>query len=97
MKQTFAILLVALVATATQAQSPAPVVIQAVVPGQTATSASAQTAPAQSADSTAAVIKVLQQMKTANEDILAKQGAMMQQLEDLEKAADQLRIYNKRG
>lgn len=41
--------------------------------------------------------KALQQMKAANVDILAKQEATLKALDELQKAAEQLRIYTKRS
>jgi len=51
-------------------------------------------------DNTASVqgaLKMLQEMKAANEETLKKQAAILQQLDELEKTADQIRIYSKRG
>lgn len=42
-------------------------------------------------------IKSLQEMKAANEEMLNKQQATLQALEELAKQADQLRIYTKRS
>ena len=42
-------------------------------------------------------LRMLQEMKATNEDTLRKQEATLQQLDELEKAADQLKIYTKRG
>jgi len=81
---------------ATHAQSPAPVVIQAMTPGQTTLPRAATAQPAATGDS-GAVLKVLLEMKAANEQVLQKQAATLQQLDDIEKAADQIKIYSKRG
>ncbi|HEY0370116.1 MAG TPA: hypothetical protein VGC85_11005 [Chthoniobacterales bacterium] len=99
MKSTFAILLFAfgLLSNATRAQSPAPVVVQAIVPGKTSSGPTAPAIAAPAADSSAVLVKALQQIKAQNEEILAKQAAALQQLEEMEKGAEQLRIYNKRG
>jgi hypothetical protein len=76
------------------AQSPAPVVVQAIPAAQAAPATATQaTATAPSA----ALLNALQDMKAANDDVLAKQAATLQQLEEIEKAAEQLRIYSKRG
>ena len=40
---------------------------------------------------------MLQQVKAANEEILRKQAATLEQLDDLEKAADQIRIFTGRS
>ncbi len=42
-------------------------------------------------------VKLLQQMKTANQDILKRQEAALQQLDELRKAAEQLKVFSKRG
>jgi hypothetical protein len=36
-------------------------------------------------------------MKTANDEILKRQAATLLQLEEMEKAAEQIKIYSKRG
>jgi hypothetical protein len=81
---------------ALRAQSPQPVVIQAITP-QSANNAP-KPAPVQT---TAAVpdatLKLLQDIKAANAAVLGKQAETLQQLEDLEKAAEQIRIFSKRG
>ena len=40
---------------------------------------------------------MLQETMTANDEMLKKQEATLQQLDELEKAADQLKIFSKRG
>ena len=45
----------------------------------------------------AANIKQLQELKTQNEEILKQQQATLDALDELEKAAEQIRIYSKRG
>jgi urease alpha subunit len=45
----------------------------------------------------AANIKELQELKALNDDILKQQQATLDQLDELQKAADQLRIFSKRG
>ena len=63
---------------------------------------SAQPAPA-AADAAkeqaelAANIKELQQLKAQNEEILKQQQATLEALEQLERDAEQLRIFSKRG
>ncbi len=56
-------------------------------------------APATAADDTDAVaaIKSLQEMKVANEELLQKQRATLQVLDELQKEAEQLKIYSKRS
>jgi len=75
------------------AQSPIPVIVPAATP---AVAPKAPSAPA-NADSAAAVLRSLQEMKTANEETLRKQAATLEQLAELEKVADQIKIYTKRS
>ncbi len=75
------------------AQSPAPVVMSAATPA--ATSTAPQIAP--NADSAQSALKVLQEMKAANEETLRKQAAILAQLDEMEKLADQIRITTKRS
>jgi hypothetical protein len=39
----------------------------------------------------------LQEIKTANAEILKQQEATLQKLDEIEKAANEIRIYTKRG
>ncbi len=78
------------------AQTPIPIVVQA------ANAAPAPAAPAvaqtPAADpAIAAVLKTLKDLRAANEEVLRKQAATLQQLDELQKAAEQLKIYSKRG
>ena len=95
----FALLLLVLLLTsvfnAARAESPAPIVVQAASP---ATATSTTTAAAtKDADSVQVAIKTLQQMKAANDEILSKQKAALERLDELQQAADQLKIFAKRG
>lgn len=45
----------------------------------------------------AANIKELEELKAQNEEILKEQQAALDQLDDLQKQAEQLRIFSKRG
>ncbi len=78
-----------------KAQSPIPIVVQAASPA--AVSSTAAPAPVTDSDSLPLTIKMLQEMKTANEDMLKKQEATLQQLDGLQKAADEVKIFSKRG
>jgi flagellar biosynthesis/type III secretory pathway chaperone len=80
-----------------RAESPAPVVIQAIQPVQAAAPVANATTANAPVDTSASVLKALQQLKSANDEILKKQAATLQQLEDLGKAAEQIKIYSKRG
>ena len=83
----------AFAANAVRAQAPAPVVQAA--PG--ATAPVAQQAPAVAGGGSQAALQLLNAMKAANAETLKKQEATLQQLDELQKAADQIRIYTKRG
>jgi len=76
------------------AQSPLPVIVPAATPA--VTSSQAPAAPENSV-SIQATLKMLQEMKAANEETLRKQAATLEQLDELEKVADQIRIYTKRS
>ena len=83
------------------AQSPAPIVVQAANATNTATTAtSASSKPASATVDVQSIpdaIKQLEQIKAANEEVLAKQKAALEKLDELQDAADQLRIFAKRG
>ena len=79
------------------AQQPTPPIV--VVPAAGATVAPAAQPAASPASSDAAIagaIKILEQTKTANDQLLKKQEAMLQQLDELLKAAEQLKTFSKR-
>ena len=79
------------------AQSPIPVVVPATSPAATLKAPPAAPAPAVNADSFLAALKMLQEMKAANEETLRQQAATLEQLDELEKAAEQVKIYTKRN
>ena len=76
------------------AQSPVPVIVPAATPA--VAPSRAPSAP-DNAGSLQGALKMLQEMKAANEETLRKQAAILQQLDELEKTAEQLKIYTKRG
>ena len=76
------------------AQSPMPVIVQAATPVATSSRAPVTS---ENSGSIQAALKMLQEMKAANEETLRKQAATLQQLDELEKAADQIRVFSKRG
>jgi hypothetical protein len=76
------------------AQSPKPIVVPAMTPGTTTQS---PVTPAVSTTSTQTTLKALQEMKAANNEILKQQEATLQKLDEIEKAANEIRIYTKRS
>ena len=96
MRQIFCMSIVAMISIfGARAQSPVPIVIQAASPA--AVTAPLPTATTQSSASVEAAIKLLEQMKAKNEETLKKQGAALQQLDELQQAAEQMKIFSKRG
>ena len=96
MRTKITLLLSFLLALTVHAQSPAPIVVQPA--NQPATSTSSKTAgPAADVQSIPAAIKLLEQIKAGNAEVLAKQKAALEKLDELQDAADQLRIFAKRG
>ena len=86
---------VTLAFSALQAQT-SPVVVQAAGPAATQAQPAAQAAPANAA-AAQSTLKLLQDIKAANDETLKKQQAVLQQLDEIQKAADQIRIYTKRS
>jgi hypothetical protein len=78
-----------------RAQSPAPIVVQAASPATVASTPLPFVT--QDSGSLQATLKMLQQMKATNEETLKKQEAALQQLDEIQKAAEQLKIFSKRG
>lgn len=81
-------------ASISDAQSPTPLVVPAMTP---ATTAKGPAAPDDAAGSTQEALKALQAMKAANEEILKQQAATLLKLDEIEKAANEIRIYTKRS
>ena len=75
-----------------QISEPTPLVL---APQAAATPAAANSAKEQA--EIAANTKELQELKAQNEEILKEQQAALETLEQLEKDADQIRIFSKRG
>jgi hypothetical protein len=84
-----------LLALALQAQSPAPIIVQAASAAPTPPPVAASAT--QDSDSIPAAIKLLEQMKATNAEILKRQQASLEQLDEMQKAAEQLKIFSKRG
>ena len=81
---------------AAHAQKPTPplIVVQAASAGPAAPSPAL---PAQDSGSIHRAVKSLQEIRTANDETLKKQDAALQQLEEMQKAADQLKIFAHRS
>ena len=94
-KVTLSLVAFVLLSLPALAQSPAPIVVQAIVAGTPATTAPAPVAASAAANESA--LKTLLEMKAANQETLRKQAATILQLEEMEKAAEQIKIYTKRG
>jgi hypothetical protein len=76
------------------AQAPTPIIVPAMTP------ATANQSPVTAAVATTAIqtaLKALQAMKATNEEILNQQKATLEKLDEIEKAANDIRIYTKRG
>jgi hypothetical protein len=87
--------LFSLVAIGAFAQSPSPTMI--VVPAANVAAAPAATpAAVQDPNALQSTLQTLQKMKAANEDTLKRQEAVLQQLDELQKAADQIKIFSHR-
>lgn len=82
------------VVSISDAQTPMPVIVPAMTP---ATTAQSPVAAAVTTTSTQTTLKALQAIKAANEEILKQQEATLQKLDEIEKAAQEIRIYTKRG
>ncbi len=103
MKSLIAVLflLCGVIFSTSEAQQPTPamVVIQAANGPNAPAPAVANKPPAANPDVDAALqaaLKCLQETKAANAETLKKQEEVLQKLDDLQKAADQLRIFSKR-
>ena len=85
--------LILIALSAAKAQSPEPIVVQAA--SQTTTKSTTATVPG--ASSIPEAIQLLEKMKATNDEVLAKQKAALERLDELQQAADELRIFSKRG
>ncbi len=94
MRTYFFIFAAAVLVSVASAQSPTPIVVPAMTP---ATTAKGPTTPAVGTVSTGTTLKTLQEIKAANTEILKQQEATLLKLDELEKAAQEIRIYTKRG
>ena len=93
----FRLLPIAIAIGVSNAQTPM-IVVPAASPAAvtTTTGATVATSPSDST-SLASVIKLLHEMKAANAETLKKQEAVLQQLDELQKASEQMKAFGKRG
>ena len=75
------------------AQAPMPIVTP--VPTKVVQAPASATATA--TDTTASNLKALHDFKAANDEILKKQKTALETLDELQKAADQIKMYTKRS
>jgi len=83
----------ALVVSTSHGQTPMPIVVPAMTPATAKTTAAAAVTTA----ATQTTLKALQAIKAANDELLKQQAATLEKLDELEKAANEIRIYSKRG
>lgn len=76
-------------------QSPAPVILQAATPVSAAPTAAP--VPATAAIDAKEMLQLLQEMQATNAATIKKQEAALQTLEALQKAAEEIKIFSKRG
>ena len=88
--------LAALVVGGAKAQQPTPPIIVVQPAGPPAAATPAPVAAAASDAALAAALKALEQVKAANDATLKKQEEMLQRLDELQKAAEQLKVFSKR-
>lgn len=93
-QKIFALVASLLISTVTlPGQTPVPVV----VPANVAPAAPTSQASPVKAGGSQALLQTLQQMKAANDETLRKQQATILQLDELQKAVEQIKIYSKRS
>lgn len=80
-----------------EAQSPTPMLMQPVAPGSLAPKPTPAANPADSAAEMQDMMQLLQAMQATNADTIKKQQAAIETLDALQKAAEQIKIFSKRG
>lgn len=90
----YSLIVAASVVFTAAAQTPMPIIVPAMTP---ATTAQSPVTAAVTTSSTQMTLKALQALKTANDEILKQQAATLEKLDEIEKAANEIRIYTKRG
>jgi len=79
-----------------RAQSPAPVIIQAATPAPAVAAPAAAMAAVAQSDSKG-TLQLLQEMQATNAATIKKQEAALESLDALQKAAEEIKIFSKRG
>ena len=99
MKKLLIVTCLALATQATKTQSAEPVTIQAASAAPTAAPAAATPLAQvlQDSQTAGAAIKLLEQMKAANIEILLKQKSALERLDEAQQAAEQLKAFAARG
>lgn len=82
---------------AIRGQSPAPVIIMQPATPAPAVAAKPANATSAASDDQAAILQQLQQMQSDNAATMKKQEAALATLDELQKAAEELKIFSKRG
>ena len=92
------IYLLAGIVPSANSQSPQPIVVQAATGNvQTTTKTTQSAVIAENTATTQAAIQSLEKIKAANDEVLKRQLATLQQLEEIQQAAEELKIFAKRG
>jgi hypothetical protein len=92
-----AVLLIAFLSAGTiSAQTPAPIILQAATPATALAKPAVPTSPA-ATDETKNLMQLLQEMQATNATTIQKQEAALQTLDALQKAAEDIKIFSKRG
>jgi hypothetical protein len=101
-KSTFLLLILACAlivpVVSVKSQSPQPIVVQAASGTSVTTLPPAQSAAAaQNAAAVQVAIQTLERLKAANDEVLKRQEDTLRRLEEIQRAADELKIFSKRG
>lgn len=97
MRALFLVSLVGLFAlSSSSAQTPAPVLMQPVTAAPATVATPAPTSVTNATDSKD-MMQLLQEMQATNAETIKKQEAALQTLDTLQKAAEELKIFSKRG
>ena len=91
------LLLVAALLAPVRAQTPTTVVVPAATGAPASNQPQVRAAVAVDPSDPAKILLQLQQMKAANEETIRKQEAVLQRLDELQQATDQLRIFISRS